>query len=183
MAQNTDSSEKPKPLITTLINTKNNFITAYGPKSRFRLNFNDPSRTRQSFKDECNINIIMSRYMKTGVLDFVNKHQGQYGDITGLEYQTAMQQIASAQSLFQELPSNIRSRFDNDPREFLEFVHDPDNASEMHELALMRPDYQPASLAATTLPLTNPQAPGSRSAPPNASLVQPPKAESASITT
>ena len=48
-----------------------------------RKEFHLPSLTKQSFKDECNINNIMSKYMKDGLIGHVNKHQGRYDDLPG----------------------------------------------------------------------------------------------------
>lgn len=114
-------------------------ITAYGPKLVVQKHFTGPGRTRQAHKDECDINRIMARYQQTGVIDFVNKHQAQYGDATGRDFQEAMQLIAESKTLFQDLPSSVRDRFKNDPALFLDFVHDPANEAEMHELGLMAP--------------------------------------------
>lgn len=133
------------------------FITAYGAKLVVQKHFDGPGRTKQAFKDECDINNIMARYMKTGVIDFVNKHQGQYGDVTGLDYQEAMETIAQSKTLFNELPSTIRSRFENDPALFLDFVHDPANEEEMHELGLMRPDAVAPSKRPAPVDLSEPQ--------------------------
>lgn len=119
------------------------FITAYGPKLKISITFPAEGMAKQSFKAECDINQIMARYLKTGVLDFVNKLQPQYADVTGFEYQEAMDIVATSKTLFAELPATVRERFNNNPGEFLDFVHDPANVQEMHELGLMRPDYQP----------------------------------------
>lgn len=126
------------------------FITAYGPKTKTPMAFASIGRTKQSFKDECDINHIMARYMKTGVLDFVSKHQGRYGDVTGMDFMFAMEQVSKANSLFHELPSSIRTRFENNPALFLDFVHDPRNEAEMHSLGLMKPDYVPLAQRAPT---------------------------------
>lgn len=155
------------------------FITAYSSKLVVQKHFDGEGRTKQAFKDECDINQIMARYQKTGVIDFINKHQAQYGDVTGIDFQQAMETIASAQSLFNDLPSTIRTRFKNDPAQFMDFVHDPANAAEMHAMGLMRPDYQPPAANAASVNVATPQAPVERSAgsPPNAPQEQPPKAE------
>lgn len=114
------------------------FRTAYGPKLKISLTSTAVSRTKQSFKAECDINNIMARYQKTGVLDFTQKHEPRYGDVTGYEFQRAMLTIAHSKSMFAEMPSALRSRFKNDPREFLEYIHDPRNAEEAEELGLLK---------------------------------------------
>lgn len=116
------------------------YRTAYGPKSKVSLSFPAQGRTKQSFKDECDINVIMGRYMKTGVLNFVNRFAPQYSDVSGIDYQEAMFTVAQARSMFQQLPAQIRDQFRNDPAQFLDFVHDPANAAEMAQMGLLTPE-------------------------------------------
>lgn len=118
---------------------KSPFITAYGPKNRIKTNFSADSRTKQSFKDECDVNNIMARYVKTGLIDFTNRNEGRYGDCTGQTFQAAMEIVASANSMFHELPARIRDRFMNEPKAFLDFVNNPNNEAEARELGLLKP--------------------------------------------
>lgn len=114
------------------------FRSAYSPKPRVCLSFDENSRwTKQSAKDECDINQIMARYMKTGVLDFANKHQPQYADVAGIDFQSCLDQIQQATAMFMDLPSKLRERFNNDPGRFVDFVSDPDNLPEMRSLGLL----------------------------------------------
>lgn len=105
-------------------------------------------RTKQSFKDECDINIIMKRFERTGTLNWVNRHSPQYGDVSGLEFQTAMDIVAAGKSAFAALPARIRDRFRNDPAQFLDFVQNPANAAEAAELGLLSPEGEQAVQAA-----------------------------------
>lgn len=115
-------------------------VTAYGPKLRQSIAFSGPGLTKQSFKDECDINRIMARYQVTGVLpENLQPGAPQYVDVTGIEYQDSMLKIAAAQSLFNQLPAAVRFRFRNDPGEFLDFTQDPDNRDEMIKMGLGRP--------------------------------------------
>lgn len=95
-----------------------------------------PSMTKQSFKDECNINKIMEKFQKTGAMNHYAKHAPSYGDATPCELHDAQNIIANANTMFEELPSNIRKKFENDPAKFLEFVQDEKNHDEMVELGL-----------------------------------------------
>lgn len=114
-----------------------NIRTIYSPKLRV-LTHCTGGRTKQSFKEECDINNIMARFQRTGVLDFTTRHQGTYMDVTGLDYQRAMDLVVQGQELFDALPSSLRSRFHNEPAEFLDFVQDPKNAAELVELGLAK---------------------------------------------
>ena len=100
---------------------------------------NLPSRTKQSDSADCEINNIMSKYMRTGAIDHYSTYQGHYSDITGPDFETAMNIVADANTMFAELPSNIRNRFENNPKHFLEFVQNESNLTEMAELGLTNP--------------------------------------------
>lgn len=116
------------------------FITAYGPKPRVHGTHISPdSRTKQSFKDDCDINNIMARYIKTGVIDFTARNQPRYGDVTGASFESAMATVAAANTMFHELPARVRDRFRNDPAKFLDFVNNPDNKDEARALGLLKP--------------------------------------------
>ena len=95
------------------------------------------SRTKQSFKKECDINVIMAKYQKTGAITHFNKHQQQYGIADGQTFQDAMNLVCEAQEMFNDLPSSIRSRFGNDPAAFLDFVQNEENADEMARMGLV----------------------------------------------
>ena len=103
----------------------------------------DSPYTKQSFKDECDINTIMSRYQSTGVLPDLAQTAPQYLDASGFDFQASMDYIANAHTLFHELPSSVRTKFGNDTASFMEFVSNPNNRSEMAQMGLLRPDYAP----------------------------------------
>lgn len=96
----------------------------------------EPSMTKQSFRDECDINTIMKRFERTGVLDFVNEHEARYGDATALDYQSALNVVIQAEGMFADMPAHLRKRFNNDPALFLEFIDNPENIEESVKLGL-----------------------------------------------
>lgn len=104
--------------------------------ARVQCHNTNPSMTKQSFKDECNINKIMDKFQKTGALDHYASHAPQYGDATEVELFDAMNIVADSNSMFEELPASLRKKFHNQPGEFLKFVQDPKNLEEMRELGL-----------------------------------------------
>ncbi len=113
------------------------FISAYGPAPRVRKHFPLPSLAKQSFRDECDINWIMARFEKTGLVNHLNTHQGNYGSFIGFEdYHTSMNQILAAETSFMTLPARVRAKFENDAAEFLRFAQDPKNLPEMVEMGL-----------------------------------------------
>ena len=76
------------------------FFSAYNtPKTKGLDCSVEPSLTKQSFASECDINTIMARYEHTGVLDYVNENEARYGEFSAVDYQEAMNIVASTQSL------------------------------------------------------------------------------------
>lgn len=110
--------------------------SAYGPKARTGINITEPSLTKQSFTKECDINNILKKYQKTGAVDHVNKHEATYGYASSMDFTEAMETVAKGQTMFDQLPSSIRTKFENDPAKFLDFVQDEKNKEEMQELGL-----------------------------------------------
>lgn len=116
------------------------FQSHFNKHHSYSLTFPPNSRwTKQSFKDECDINTIMSRYQSTGEIPVINERAPQYLDVTtGFDFHTMQNQLVEAQALFDDLPSKLRERFANDPGEFLAYVADPTNHPEMAKLGLLR---------------------------------------------
>lgn len=87
----------------------------------------ESSRTLQSDKDACDINIIVGRAEATGFAAWTNQNQPQWGvDVSGvMDYKSARDFVFAAEEQFMELPAKVRARFDNDPGKFLAFVENP----------------------------------------------------------
>nr|UXQ88054.1 MAG: internal scaffolding protein [Microvirus sp.] len=97
------------------------------------------SRTKQAFIAECNINNIMAKYQRTGAIDHATKHSKDYGFASGCDFRESMELVRKANEMFNELPSKLRNKFDNDASQFLTFVQDDANQPEMRELGLLPP--------------------------------------------
>lgn len=124
-------------------------FNAYSTKKRKSFKTTGLSKTQQNFKAECDINNILKKYRKTGLLEHVNQYAGKYEDLSNpTDYQTALNIVIDAQASFDSLPSDIRRKFDNNPGKFLEFANNPDNITAMEDLGLIkRPESVPASPA------------------------------------
>lgn len=96
----------------------------------------EESKTEQHHKDRTNVNNIIKKYHKTGVLQTLNTIEGIYGDVTGVDFQSAMDLVTSAQEMFQALPSKVRAKFANNPALFLDFADNPDNREALVEMGL-----------------------------------------------
>jgi len=112
----------------------------------------DDSLTQQQFKEEADINTIVNRFLKTGVLPTPNTFP-QYVDFEGVfDYQSAMNLVRAADESFMRMDAKVRSRFNNSPQEFLEFFADPANSEEAIRLGLAIP--QPSAVTKVTEEVT-----------------------------
>ena len=103
------------------------------------LSCNDPSLTQQQFKEESDINTIVDRFMKSGVLP-TPTNMPQYVDYEGVfDFQTAMNAVRAADENFMRMDAKVRARFNNSPQEFLEFFSNPENTDEAIRLGLAIP--------------------------------------------
>ena len=112
----------------------------YDQHSRVQHINKEPSRTKQAFAEECDINQIMLKYKNTGLLTHVNNAQAQYGDFSNVpDYHTALNQIQSAQDSFLALPAHIRAKFNNDPQDLIQYLNDETNYDDALKLGLINP--------------------------------------------
>jgi hypothetical protein len=94
------------------------------------------SRTKSEFKDECNINNIVRQCIKTGVMPSGTR-EPMFEDFSNIgSYNDAVTQVAEANSTFEQLPSDIRDRFDNSVQNLMDFIADENNQDEAIELGL-----------------------------------------------
>lgn len=110
--------------------------------------------TKQSHKDECDVNIIVKRYQKTGVLTHLNGQIPRYDDATPVDLHMALNIINQASAMFDEIPATIRKQFNNDPAQFIEFVNNPANADKLVELGLAEKLPQQSSTTTVAEPAT-----------------------------
>lgn len=97
---------------------------------------NELTMTEQHHKKATDVNNIIKKYAKTGVLQKLNTIEGIYGDVTGHDFQSAVDLVASAQNMFAALPSEVRAKFQNNPALFLDFADNPDNREQLVEMRL-----------------------------------------------
>ncbi len=91
-----------------------------------------PSRTEQSHREACDVNGILAKYRRTGVLPPM-KSDGMYGDFVGLpDYQESLNLVNRAREAFDSLPAQVRRNFENDPANLLRFL---DGKPSLEELA------------------------------------------------
>lgn len=96
----------------------------------------DDGLTKQSFKDQCDINKMLTKAQQTGSISHLNKYpEATYGEFDGeFDLLTAHRRIEKAGEIFAELPSEVRSEFGNDPLKFVTFAGSPENNNKLREL-------------------------------------------------
>ncbi len=101
------------------------FYTQFNLPSRKDVVFTEASLTEQSFKFETDINNICEGKAFSSLP--ANRNQPIYDDFTNLgKYQESLDLVSKAQSMFEELPSNIRNKFENNPQKLIDFVSNPE---------------------------------------------------------
>ncbi|WNK13091.1 MAG: internal scaffolding protein [Microvirus sp.] len=113
----------------------------FGPASdETGLECLDKSLTQQSGKDDADINVIVERYMRTGVAPQIAMPplSDEFHDI--FDFRSAMDSVLEAKRSFDALPANVRYKFKNDPAEFVDFCEDPDNLPMLRKWGLAVPE-------------------------------------------
>lgn len=95
------------------------------------------SLTEQSHKKQTDINYILKEYTKTGLIKHAHTNQGKYDDVSAMDYQDALNVVADVKSMFESLPAATRAEFDHEPKQFLEYVRDPTNLTDMMEKGIL----------------------------------------------
>lgn len=112
-------------------------------RNRVVLEFTDSnplsvSKTKQSFKNEVNINKIMARARKTGLLP-VASVEPYFGDFSSaVDFATAQNKIIAAEAAFNSLPAVVRAKFENDPGKLMDFLSKEENMPEAVKLGLLK---------------------------------------------
>ena len=98
------------------------------------------SMTQEQFAEECQINNIIRRHDRSGVIEHIARGNAIYGDFSNVtDFSDALDQINQAKEEFLNIPSEIREKFQNDAGQFFKFASNPDNIEELRELGLASP--------------------------------------------
>jgi len=115
-------------------------------RPRVQKFFNKPSLTRQEFKQDCDLGLLLKRFGRTP--EGKRALESAYGfaqnlrfeDVSAVpDFRTARDAVNAANERFMALPALLRRRFNNDPAEFLDFALNPSNLDEMRALGLAKP--------------------------------------------
>lgn len=104
---------------------------------------NEPSKTQKSKKNLGDINYLIKRANKTGVMPVVSS-KPIFADVSSLgDYHDMLNKGLAAKRAFEALPQDFRKRVKNDPKKAIEFIEDPNNTLEAVELGVLPKDVIP----------------------------------------
>jgi len=100
----------------------------------------DASKTQQHFREQTNINNIISKYKRTGFLPVVQNGQPMYGDFSsGKSYHEMVNQVQTAQEAFEQLPGEFKKKFEQNPGAMIDFILNQENQQVAIEMGLISP--------------------------------------------
>lgn len=97
--------------------------------------YSKDGRTKQSFKDETDINKLLVKAAKGGSISHLAKHGAVYGDFSDInDLMTAFSRLEKGKEIFEQLPGELKREFNQSPQEFFNFVNNPENVDRLPEL-------------------------------------------------
>lgn len=94
-------------------------------------------RAKQSMRDECDVNLIVAQYVKTGFISHVTSGIPTFADVSELtDYRSAIEHVRSVEKYFSGLPAAVRSRFENDAVTFMEYLDGGASEEDLKALGL-----------------------------------------------
>lgn len=109
-----------------------------------------PKVTQQHMRDSTDINKIVDKYNRTGVLQSgrASGRQPMFIRMDGLTFHEMLIRVQETQGQFAALPAKIRKRFANNPENLLRFLENKENLEEAIGLGLVdRESVDPEKLA------------------------------------
>lgn len=125
------------------------------------ISFPEPSLTVQADVEQSDINFIVRQFGLTHELPY-GLQVPEFTDFSDApnDYHAAMNFIREADAGFMTMPADVRSRFQNDAGQFLDFVSSPDNYQDAIALGLVPPrvEDEPSASTETPPPVGKPEA-------------------------
>lgn len=98
------------------------------------------SRTKQSFREEVDINRIVAKARAGQAVTHLSKGVPTFMDVSEVgDYKGALDMLRNADAFFAALPSKVRAEFDNDPAVFLDSVDTVEGRARLERAGLVPP--------------------------------------------
>lgn len=102
---------------------------------QFKSDAYPDGRTKQAFKDSCDINQILALANRGNTITHLAKYEAVYGDFSDIDdLLDATNKLERGNQIFRELPGEVKREFNNDAATFFRFVNDPANTGRLLEL-------------------------------------------------
>lgn len=128
------------------------------------------SMTEQHHARACDINAIMAKYIKTGVIEHISKYEPTFADVSQLDFKQALDTVCRVESEFYDLPAFVRDHYDNDPQNYINAITTPEGLKELKSLKPPGMNYNRDGSPAVEAP-TEPE-----------KAAEPPKGDSGTVT-
>lgn len=107
--------------------TKTDFSMRPNNTRRVQIDCSQGGLTDQSFKNDADINVIIERFNKTGILPTIEK-KPYFGDVTEIPtLEQAFDIVDAARQEFEKLPAEVRKKMENNPAKLESFLEDEEN--------------------------------------------------------
>ncbi len=97
----------------------------------------DGPGAKQSMREECDVNKIVERYVKTGLIDHLADGIPQFVDVAELgDYRSVIEQVRAVELYFAGLPALVRRSFEDDARLFMDYLETNPSEEDLELLGL-----------------------------------------------
>lgn len=97
-------------------------------------------RTKQSLREECDINVIVARARQGAAVSHVARGVPTYMDVSEVgDYKSALDMLRATDKFFAGLPSKVRLEFGNDPAAFLDAMDTDEGRARLERAGLLPP--------------------------------------------
>lgn len=127
-------------------------------RRRVTIDCGAESRTKQSFRDQVNVNEIVKRALTSGQLDHVNHREPLFGDFSkSTDLKSQIDAVHQAEESFKTLSSGVRKAAQNKPHILLEMLASDTGCQELRDAGLVVNTEPPAPPApAPVIPPSKP---------------------------
>lgn len=116
-------------------------ILDYRGRPRVQTVNDEPSKTVQSDAELGDVNAVMDRYRRTGIVAGLNEVEKEYRDVTTFsDFADVMRHARAAEEEFMKLPSKVREMFNHDAMQWLDTAHDPEKRQALLDKGLIVAD-------------------------------------------
>lgn len=124
---------------------KGNVVSIVDGKLKVALKCEDETMTQQQYKKEQDIKEIIKKYGATGLLNKnIMANDPKFDDVSNIiDYQDAANKIAKAQQEFDQMPHELKEKFNYNPAKLLDYLNKSENLNEAIELGLVNKQVTP----------------------------------------